>query len=270
MLVVGRRFALASMGLLAVGVRAAHAAEEVTLRRSADLPTRPYAGLLDVRGVRIGMPFGEARAVVVQEYGSAVKVDYTRLQVQHRGVEVQSERYPAVIEAEALDDRMMVTLGTPAVGGVVTAIRRTVTFPDPVTAPRITNLIRQLEEKYGRSSQWRNYNLPESLFWIFDESAQVSEPTCPASYCGVAGEYSPSQVEEHRRAVTNFGQHVRMMATVHGDGRDPFRASSMIVAVEDMATMVQGAREAQGQMEQAAASAYRQRTTAAPQQGPKL
>ncbi len=256
------RLAITALSLLLAGTTLA-TADDITITRSADPVIHSYPErAIDILGIRPGMTAERVREILREEYGGETTEEQTSIVFRHNSIEVRSRPYLSVLAAAKGEDRIKVVFGSPGTGGTVVAVTRTLTFSDPLSAPRIDAIRAQLEGKYGPRSHAGGGTRSA---WVYDASAQVrcANNACPLAY----GSFSPSNARPYQQSVAR-GQHLIIQADLYGHRDDPSRARTLKVTVDDQAGKVRTLDEAFRQGRAAAIATYER--SAMPRQAPKL
>lgn len=104
-------------------------------------------GQASILGLSLGMSAPEATTVLRQYCQTEPSLRTETLRTSHKGVDIESQPYPGSLACQRESDRIDVTLAPPVMGGVVTRIERTASYP-PLNAPGYDTLKAELTAHY--------------------------------------------------------------------------------------------------------------------------
>lgn len=267
-----KRLALAAV-LISIAIPC-HA-ETIALQKSAAPVQHDYPAVsLDILGLELGASAQAATELLKKEFGSEPDVMETAIHLNYRSIPMQTEAYVGGLtinrqydSAQAGHyDSMTVGLSPPTTDNVVVGIRRNVKYPDALSAPLVSDVLQQLEKKYGKPSSLVNGGHKLIVKWVFDGSRQVP---CNRNNCWTAmADFDPGKINLYKGYVENDKALIMISADVALHRNDPSRVQALDMAIEDRATKLVSGHEALKQIETAGQAAYEKQ--AKPQNAPRL
>jgi len=258
----------AFLAVAAAGFYSSAWADDTTLTETAKPAIRTYAGhAVDVIGISPGMTVAAVTALIQKKDNFAPAATTGNIGLTYKSISMGSQSYTTELEASAPNDDLHVFFGTPSTGNTVVGIDRTITFPDAETAPVLTELEQQVENKYGlQSSSKRNEGYPSlQENWVFNSQSLQG---CQNSFCPAAtAQFDPSQMQSYADS-TQIGIVLNIEAKFYVSSSDPSRAASLEITIDDEGNKFLTANEAVKQLTAAGEAAYNKEAT--PQQGPSL
>ena len=105
-------------------------------------------GHASILGISLGMSALEATTQLRQYCQADPSIRNETLRVSYKGVDIESQPYPASLSCQKNEDEITVTLAPPVMGGIVTRIERVVEYPI-LSAPGYDALKAELVTRYA-------------------------------------------------------------------------------------------------------------------------
>lgn len=99
-------------------------------------------------GLTLGMSMVDATSVMKTYCTDTPHITYTSLEMKYKGVFIQTQLYPHILECRLGNDSLKVHISPPVMGNIVTEINRNVSF-DADASPRFSELKTDIDNKYG-------------------------------------------------------------------------------------------------------------------------
>lgn len=217
---------------------------------------RPPGRAVDVLGIVPGMSPDKVSAILKAAYGT-VRTDQANLGLEYRGVAVATQPFVTRMVAEKDGDQVTVWFATPTTGNGVVEVSRQTNHFDPAQAPDLRQVRAELIAKYGPpASDQPGVGSGEIavLAWSFNGNRPVS---CPRSTCrsGVSEGLEIKNLPAYQQAVST-GHDLIIVATILTSTDNANRASSVVVAISDMASKQRTLDAAMQQMKAAATASH--------------
>jgi hypothetical protein len=224
----------------------------VTLKQVASPAVyKPAARAIDVLGIVPGMPPEAVRAILTKEYG-AVDVTQSNLGLENQGIAVATEDFVTKMSARKGADEITVWFATPTTGNGVVGISRQTNHFDPATAPELAQVRAELIGKYGPPVlEGPAVGTGEVTVLAWSYGGDKPAP-CPRSACRADVSDGPqvADMAAYRRAL-QAGRQLTIIATLLAGVGNANHASSVVVAVSDVATKLRTLEAAISQMKSA-------------------
>lgn len=182
-------------------------AAEMEIVKKHDVSISAAASMIEIQGVRPGMPADEAWAIFSKAYPSDAP-DTQKVSIQVRTSEVESQSFDISYDNDPgiNKDSLQILLASPSVGGGVFAVHRDIYYPAEQGRPQISAVMEQLEQKYGKPSRVEKSRWDKGvhLFWYVGGSGKCKED---AGICGAV--HKPTSINGYDPA--SFSDYVREM-----------------------------------------------------------
>lgn len=249
-------------------------AQEVNLVKTASVPSRTYIGATDIIGIKPGMTLSDVSSLLQADGWSEPEVKTNTLTMRVASVSVSSQNYPSTLFSfkKNGEETIIVHFATPSTGGGVVSIGRVVKFSSPETAPKVTDVISGLNQKYGSKYSYSSSvgSFGDSLYiWVYNDKAQNICNGGMFNNCrGGPLELQPTNTESYRDALKQ-GAYLTVSAevSVHSFS-DRGRVSELKISVNDVEKKLITLEQAIEQLKASAQTLYEK--NAIPQRAPRL
>lgn len=160
-----RKYLLAAIAALA---STSVFATELKLSKTLDATPSEEASKVDIMGITPGMDAKDAWKIFAKAYPSA-KPETQKTSIRVKAHPLESQEFEVAYDSGIQDDGtgLKVFLASPSTGGGVFAVQRDIDYSKGELLPRISDVVEQLEKKYGKPIYTQKFyeDGSFSMFW---------------------------------------------------------------------------------------------------------